>query len=156
MAGKFLGFSTGVVIDVETTGLSPSFHRIVSIAALRADFYTLVTRMGAHVETFVTRVNPQRKIPADASAIHGIFDHDVEHEAPFAEIAAQLREFIGDGPIIGHNVSFDKSFLSAEFQRSRVTTLGRIRSLCTMSRMCALLEPKGIYRSTISVCPGTY
>ena len=52
----------------------------------------------------------------------------------FVEIAQQLRDFIGDSPIIAHNASFDKKFLTAEFKRAGVKTLARNKSFCTMRR----------------------
>ena len=131
----FTGFETAVVIDVETTGLDPQNDRVVSVAALKTDFRTLVSSGEINASTLASRINPGCPIPAKASAVHGIYDADVQDEPAFAEIAGELREFIGDCRIIGHNVQFDKRFLSAEFKRAGVKALGRTKSHCTMQRM---------------------
>ena len=129
----FRGFGfeeEAVVVDVETTGLNPADDRILSVAMMR---------MGNHSEpeTMYELVNPGRDIPVEASCIHGIFPKDVAQKSSFADNARQFRDFIGDRPIIGHNVQFDKKFLSAEFKRSGVKTLARNKSYCTMERFLA-------------------
>ena len=116
----FSGFDEAVVVDVETTGLDPTSDRIVSVAMVRARFSDLrQDPNGLHGDTIDAIVNPQCRIPQQASRIHGIRDKDVKHKGRFSEIAQQLRNFIGDRPIIAHNASFDKNFLNAEFKRGR-------------------------------------
>ena len=129
------GFDDAVVVDVETTGLDPQRDRIVSVALIRSSFDVLKEDPnGLHGETMDALVNPQRSIPKQASRKHGITDEDVSDKGPFSEVAQELRDFIGDLPIIAHNVSFDKGFLNAEFKRAGVKTLARNRSYCTMRR----------------------
>ena len=79
-------------------------------------------------------VNPQCWIPKESSRVHGITNKDVADKESFSDIAQKMRDFIGDHPIIAHNVSFDKSFLNAEFKRASVKTLARNKSYCTMRR----------------------
>ena len=79
-------------------------------------------------------VNPQCRIPKESSRVHGITNKDVADKESFSDIAQEMRGFIGDLPIIAHNVSFDKSFLNAEFKRAGVKTLARNKSYCTMRR----------------------
>lgn len=129
------GFNDAVVVDVETTGLDPQSDRIVSVALIRSSFESLrANPNGLHGETMDALVNPQRRIPKQASRIHGITDENVSDKGPFSDVAQELRDFIGDLPIIAHNVSFDKGFLNAEFKRAGVKTLARNRSYCTMRR----------------------
>ncbi len=129
------GFDDAVVVDVETTGLDPQRDRIVSVALIRSSFDVLKENPnGLHGETMDALVNPQRRIPKQASRIHGITDEDVSDKGPFSEVAQELRDFIGELPIVAHNVSFDKGFLNAEFKRAGVKTLARNRSYCTMRR----------------------
>ena len=129
------GFDDAVVVDVETTGLDPQNDRIVSVALIRSSFESLRDNPnGLHGETMDALVNPQRRIPKQASRIHGITDEDMSDKGPFSDIAQELRNFIGDLPIIAHNLSFDKRFLNAEFKRAGVKTLARNRSYCTMRR----------------------
>jgi DNA polymerase-3 subunit epsilon len=97
-----------VVLDTETTGLSPRMgDKIVQVAAVR--YVNFVP-----VESFVTLVNPERKIPYGVSMIHHIFDKDVENSPKFWQIKKSLKSFLGDSLIIGHNIHFDLRFLISE------------------------------------------
>ena len=131
----FTDLDEAVVVDVETTGLSPETDRIISVSMLRVRFSSL-QRNPNHLEgdTLDAEFNPQRKIPVAATRVHGITNEDVADKGPFAESAQQLRDFIGTCPIVAHNAAFDKAFLSAEFKRAGVRTLQRNKSYCTMLR----------------------
>lgn len=99
-----------VVLDFETTGLDKAFDRIVEIAAIRY-------MNGREVDKFVTLVNPQTPIPAEAQAVHHISNRMVAN-APTEEVAIpQLIDFIGDSLLVGHNVNFDVGFLEIAAQR---------------------------------------
>ena len=134
MAGEFTNFDEAVVVDVETTGLDPQTERIVTLSMVRARFSDLEKSSGLHGQTLDAIVNPECPIPKSASRIHGILDRDVADKAPFFEQAQMFRDFIGDLPVIAHNVSFDKRFLNAEFKRAGVKSLSRNKSFCTMRR----------------------
>ncbi len=132
---RFIGFDEAVVVDVETTGLDPKTDRIVTVALIRADFSSLKNGPDSlDADTVDVMVDPQRRIPKAATRVHGITHHDVAGKGTFRNEAGRLRDFIGDRPVIGHNVSFDRSFLSAEFDRAGFATLAQNRSLCTMLR----------------------
>ena len=125
-------------MDDETTGLSPEQDRIVEVGVVVADVSKLSTsNPELQFDSFEAQVNPGVKIPAETSRIHGIYDKDVKNEESFKDIAQDLRDFIGARPLVGHNVSFDKDFLSTEFKRAGVKTLHRNRSYCTMWRFRA-------------------
>lgn len=99
-----------VVLDFETTGLDKAYDRIVEIAAIRY-------MSGREVDKFVTLVNPQRPMPAEAQAVHRISNRMVAN-APTESIAVpQLIDFIGDSLLVGHNVNFDVGFLEVAAQR---------------------------------------
>jgi DNA polymerase III subunit epsilon len=100
-----------VVIDTETTGARPHIDRIVEIA--------LVTlHPDGRRETWVQRVNPETRIPIEATAIHGIRNEDVEACPPFRKIAAELVRRIGDADLCGFNIhGFDLRILQSEFAR---------------------------------------
>ena len=93
-----------VVIKVDTTGLNPDTADIVRISAIRVD--------GENRIKFDKYINPGYHIPEAASEISGIIDEDVKDCPCFSEIKKELLEFIGDYPIIGHNISFDLSFIN--------------------------------------------
>ncbi len=120
-------------VDVETTRLDPGGDRIVTagLARTRID----PTEAGAEVEAMEVIVNPGIPIPSEASSVHGICDQDVKALGPFEEVAQQVRDFIGNRALVGHNVSFDKAFLNAALKRAGLQTLHRNKSICTMQKM---------------------
>ena len=98
-----------VVIDTETTGLNPEEDRVVEIAAVRL-FWN-----GEFYEVGTTRhcvVDPERSIPASASAVHHLTDEDVldARKLPEALVYLELRP---DDVLVAHNAHFDKGFLPA-------------------------------------------
>ena len=97
-----------VVFDFETTGLHPyEGDKIVEIGAVKVID-------GAIVESFRTLVNPERRIPAESTAVHHIKDSDVV-DAPKAEQALQdFYKFTRGCLLVGYNVGFDYSFLSKQ------------------------------------------
>jgi ATP-dependent DNA helicase PIF1 len=131
----FVGFDRAIVLDVETTGLDPNSDRIVSVACLRGSMAEFATKGSTYLDRFEAHLNPGIPIPPEATRVHGIQDRDVIGREAFADIAAQLREFVGALPLIGHNVAYDKAFLSAEFKRAGQKSLHRNKSYCTMKRL---------------------
>ena len=102
-----------IVFDCETTGFrARAGDRIVALSLVE-----VLSRRetGARLDLMV---NPGRKIPADASAVHGITDADVQDAPSFAAVAPQIVEFIGGCPLVGYNLGFDLDFLSAELARA--------------------------------------
>jgi DNA polymerase III subunit epsilon len=101
-----------VVIDTETTGLDPQDgHRIVEIACLEL-IHHVPTGRKLH-----RYVNPERNIPADAMAVHGLDAEFLAGHPPFATIAEELTEFIAGDCLVIHNAEFDLAFLNAELRR---------------------------------------
>jgi DNA polymerase III subunit epsilon len=99
-----------IVIDSETTGLSPaSGERMVSFGAIE-----LIDGQprGAYMHLLF---NPGRKSHFAARKVHGLCDMMLSRQPRFSEHAAGLAEFLGNDPLIGHNVAFDIRFLAAEF-----------------------------------------
>ena len=95
---------TFVVIDIETTGLSPDKDKIIQIAALRYENFI-------PTEAFVSLVDPETHIPASASEVNGLYDEDITGAPKLSSIAEGYADFIGTSPVIGYNVAFDLSFL---------------------------------------------
>ncbi|MBE9474963.1 MAG: 3'-5' exonuclease, partial [Chloroflexi bacterium] len=93
-----------VALDIETTGLDPKRDAIMEIGAVRFN--------GRRVEEeWSTLVNPGRAVPPFISQLTGITNQMVAHAPPFSDVSAELADFVGEARIIGHNVSFDLSFL---------------------------------------------
>ncbi|PZU11915.1 DNA polymerase III subunit epsilon [Sphingomonas sp.] len=100
-----------IVFDTETTGLSPADgHKLVEIGCIE-----LVNRVetGRHYHCYI---NPGRSMPSEAEAVHGLSEKFLSDKPSFAEIAADLIEFIQDSPLVAHNATFDFGFLNWELQ----------------------------------------
>lgn len=97
-----------IVLDLETTGLSPKNDTIIECAFVKIDRKTF-----EEIDRFTTFVNPRRDIPELISNITNIFDKDVEFSPIFSDISWDIEEFIEWYPLIGHNISFDISFLES-------------------------------------------
>jgi DNA polymerase-3 subunit epsilon len=98
-----------IVLDTETTGFDPaSGHRIVEIACLE-----LVNHLpsGRHFQRYL---NPDREMPEDAFAVHGLSAVFLADKPRFAEVADELLAFIDGAPLVIHNAEFDIGFLNAE------------------------------------------
>ena len=102
-----------IVLDTETTGLDPSQgDRIVEIGAVE-----LYNHMSTGA-TYHQYINPQRMMPQEAFAVHGLGDDFLRDKPLFADIAADFIDFIGESRLIIHNASFDMKFLNAELRWS--------------------------------------
>lgn len=93
-----------VAVDLETTGLDPARDEIIEIGAVR-----LVD--GEIVEEYSTLVNPGRAIPAPITHLTGIRSEDVLDAPGIQTVLPQLKSFVGRAPLLGHNITFDTSFL---------------------------------------------
>ena len=103
-----------IVLDTETTGLSPAQgHRIIEIGCIE-----LVNRRRTGRE-FHRFLDPERDIDAGAERVHGISRAELAHHPKFAEIAAELLEFIRGSELVIHNAEFDIGFLEHELALMR-------------------------------------
>jgi DNA polymerase III epsilon subunit family exonuclease len=89
------------VFDCETTGIDPERDEIVSFALLRLD------ADGAEFARSVYFVRPSRPIPAEATAVHGISDCDVENASRLRELAPELLRLLDGAVFVAHNAPFD-------------------------------------------------
>jgi DNA polymerase-3 subunit epsilon len=112
-----------IVFDTETTGLNPAGgDRIVEIGCVE-----VYNRMetGRHFHAYF---NPERAMPSEAEAVHGLTNIFLSDKPFFDERADDLLEFLEDSPLVAHNASFDFGFLNFELERSG-------RPLVSISRM---------------------
>jgi DNA polymerase III subunit epsilon len=116
-----------IVFDTETTGLSPAGgDRMVEIGCIE---------MIGRVETgrhFHCYFNPDRPMPSEAEAVHGLSDIFLSDKPLFGEKAEELLEFIGDAPLVAHNASFDFGFLNHELERCGRATVCMSRMVDTL------------------------
>jgi DNA polymerase-3 subunit epsilon len=109
-----------VVIDTETTGLDPrAGHRICEIACLELSHHVPT---GRKLHRYI---NPERDMPADAFAVHGLTAEFLANHPSFAAIADELIAFIAGDRVVIHNADFDLAFMNAELAR-----LGRGPLVC--------------------------
>jgi DNA polymerase-3 subunit epsilon len=101
-----------IVLDTETTGLDPGAgHRVIEIGCLE---------MVNHIPTDRTLheyLDPEREIPDEAIAIHGLTGERLRGAPLFADVADAFLEFLGSAPLVIHNAPFDLGFLNAELAR---------------------------------------
>src|SRR5271167_1827411 len=116
-----------IVLDTETTGLDPlDGHRLVEVGCVE-----LVNRIPSG-QTFHAYFNPQRGMPAEAFAVHGLSEEFLKDKAFFAEMADDLIAFLGDAPLVIHNAAFDLGFLNAELERAGKPLIARERMVDTL------------------------
>ena len=96
-----------VAIDIETTGLDAQKDAIIEIAAVRFN--------GHRVEAEWSKlINPGRPIPRMITQLTGISDEMVRNAPPINAVLQELSDFVGNDPVLGHNVRFDLSFLQRQ------------------------------------------
>lgn len=132
---SFTGFDRAVVVDLETTGSDPKNDRVLRIACLRGSIADFAAKGFTHLDQFTARLNPGIPIPTEASCFRDINGYHITGNKTFEDIAAELREFIGTLPLIGHNVTFDKEFLSEEFNRAGQDSFHHNKAYCIMKRL---------------------
>lgn len=128
-----------IVLDTETTGLDYTKEKIIEFAAVRLE-------NGKIKDSFSTLINPEQHIRKSSIAIHGITQDMVEDAPTEAEILPQIREFIGDYPIVAHNAVFDHSFLNEAYKRvfKKKFENERIDSQQMFREICPDLESHGL------------
>src|SRR5215470_11059841 len=116
-----------IVLDVETTGLDPiQGHRIVELGCIE-----LLNRIPTG-STFHAYLNPDRDMPAEAFAVHGLSTEFLKQHKRFIEVADEFLAFIGDAPLVIHNAGFDHGFLCAELKRAERILIARERLVDTL------------------------
>lgn len=116
-----------IVLDTETTGLDPlNGDRVVEIGCVE-----LVNRFPTG-RTFHCYINPERDMPAEAFAVHGLSAEFLRTHPVFSEVVEELCEFLADAPLVIHNAGFDVSFLNAEFDRCKRPLIARDRLIDTL------------------------
>src|SRR3990172_3974066 len=116
-----------IVLDTETTGLDPAQgHRLVEIGCIE-----LLNRIPTGA-TFHSYLNPEREVPAEAFAIHGLSSDFLKGHKRFVEVVDDFLAFIGDAPLVIHNAGFDHAFLCAELKRIERALIARERLIDTL------------------------
>jgi DNA polymerase-3 subunit epsilon len=116
-----------IVLDTETTGLDPhAGDRIVEIGAIELMNHMPTGRV------YHRHVNPQRAVPEDAVAVHGLTTAFLADKPVFAAVAAEFLDFVGEARLVIHNASFDMKFLNAELGWANHPMLPPARAVDTL------------------------
>jgi DNA polymerase-3 subunit epsilon len=116
-----------IILDTETTGLDPlRGDRLVEIGCLE-----IYNRMPTG-QTFHVYINPERDMPAEAFAVHGLSTEFLAGKPLFHEVVEEFLAFIADAPLVIHNASFDISFINAELERTKRPAIARERLVDTL------------------------
>jgi DNA polymerase-3 subunit epsilon len=117
-----------VVLDTETTGFKPDEgHRLVEIGCIE-----LVN----HVSTgrrYHVYINPQRPVPPDAVAVHGLTDEFLADKPVFTDVVREFVEFIGDAKLVIHNAAFDMTFLNWQLKECGYPVMPMDRAIDTLA-----------------------
>jgi DNA polymerase III subunit epsilon len=117
-----------IVLDTETTGMDPvKGDKLVEIGCVE-----LMNHLPTG-KTYHVYINPERDIPPEATAVHGITDDFVKDKPTFGEIVGDFLDFLGnDGRLVIHNAEFDMKFLNAELKTFGFPTVDNRRVLDTL------------------------
>ncbi|MCW0198440.1 DNA polymerase III subunit epsilon [Sphingopyxis sp.] len=134
-----------IIFDTETTGLDPrAGHRLVEIGCIE-----LIDRRESG-RTFHAYFHPERDMPAEAEAVHGLSIQFLSDKPLFATRVDDLIDFLGDAPMVAHNAAFDFGFINAELARAGRPALDMGRMCCTV-QMARKLHP-GAKHSLDALC----
>jgi DNA polymerase III subunit epsilon len=126
-----------IILDTETTGLSPQDgHRLVEIGAVE-----LINHLPTG-KTFQIYLNPERDMPSEAEAVHGLSSAFLKDKPLFKQKVAEFLSFIEQSVLIIHNASFDMGFINAELTSVGQQPIGNERVLDTL-QMARRKHPMG-------------
>ncbi|TAK56249.1 MAG: DNA polymerase III subunit epsilon [Gammaproteobacteria bacterium] len=122
-----------IVLDTETTGLEVGDgHRIIEIGCVE------LHNRRATGRTWHRYLQPDRQVDAGALAVHGITSDFLAAQPRFADVAAELIEFIRGAELVIHNAPFDVGFLDAE--------LARLPAATTVTALCGVVDTLALAR----------
>ncbi len=117
-----------IILDTETTGLSPrDGHRIVEIGAIE-----LINHMPSG-QTFHVYLDPERDMPKEAEAVHGLSSTFLKGKPRFASIGQDFLTFVGDAVLVIHNASFDMGFINWELRNVNLNPIDMSQVIDTLA-----------------------
>jgi DNA polymerase-3 subunit epsilon len=116
-----------IIFDTETTGLDPyQGDRLVEIGCVE-----LLNGFPTG-KTFHAYLNPQRDMPEQAFAVHGLSIEFLKDKPLFADVCEEFLAFVADAPLVAHNAMFDLGFINAELERCKKALVQRDRLVDTL------------------------
>ncbi len=121
-----------VIVDVETTGGSPVYDRVIEIGIIRIE-------KGEIVETFNSLINPGKPVSSFIEGITGIKSEELKGAPGFEEVSFTIERLLTDAVFVAHNARFDYGFIKNELKRSGIAY--NSKCLCTV-RLSRLMFPQ--------------
>ena len=116
-----------IVLDTETTGLSPdNGDRIVEIGCVE-----LINHVPTN-NTYQVYLNPEKDMDPGAEKVHGLTNEFLSDKPKFIEIVDDFLDFIGDSNLVAHNADFDINFLNSELERVKKNKIKNDRVIDTL------------------------
>lgn len=116
-----------IALDTETTGLRPEEgHRVIEIGCVE---------LVGHVPTgreFHAYINPERDVPAEASAISGLTTDFLKPYPVFVDVVDEFLAFLGESPLVIHNARFDVGFINHELNKLGFPIIPMARAIDTV------------------------
>lgn len=121
---------TFTIVDVETTGGSPFFNRVIELGVLRVE-------RGEVVREFKQLLDPGMELPEYITNITGLTDADLAGQPTFEDVADEVLNLFDGATLVAHNAQFDYSFLKEEFRR--------LGYAFYMDRLCTVRLSRALY-----------
>lgn len=117
-----------IVLDTETTGWDPADgDKLVEIGCVELENHLPTGR------TYHQYINPERDVPAEAVAVHGLTEERLKTEPVFGEVVGDFLDFIGDdSKLVIHNAEFDMKFINAELKQYGFPSVDNRRVIDTL------------------------
>lgn len=116
-----------IILDTETTGMDPfEGDRIVEIGCVECINHIPT---GNHYHVYI---NPERDMPAEAAAVHGLTEAFLKDKPVFSEIYADFLDFIGDAKLVIHNAEFDMRFINHHLTEMGASAIPNTRVVDTL------------------------
>jgi DNA polymerase-3 subunit epsilon len=131
-----------VILDFETTGLSPAYARVIEVGAILIEDTKIVDKLSQ-------LMYPGCSMPSFITDITGITNEMVKGKPSPEKFMPKLKEFIGNRPILAHNASFDQKFLISEMENVGKKVDNRF--LCTLKLSRRLITNAPDYKLTTLV-----
>ena len=118
-----------IVLDTETTGMDPAEgDKLVEIGCVELENHMPTGR------TYHQYINPERDVPAEAVAVHGLTQEKLSDEPSFGEIIGNFLDFLGnESKLVIHNAEFDMKFINAELKTFGFPSLDPKRVIDTLA-----------------------
>jgi DNA polymerase III subunit epsilon len=134
-----------IVLDTETTGLDPrTGDRLVEIGGVE-----VINRFPTG-KIYHIYLNPDRPMPAEAFAVHGLSEAFLADKPRFEDVVEDFLTFLGDGTLVIHNAQFDMGFINFELKRCGRSAIGNDRVIDTL--MMARRKHPGSPASLDALC----